>query len=188
MACLVVSIGITFLAWAIVISSSVPKVASIAPASSLIKDVCVGRELPIDFNLCVEILNSEPRVVSASDLTSIAIAITEAGLSKAKKTQWYVRKLQKQPGRTPDYGYVLQQCNAAYELYLVHFRNALDTVKYEDYLSAAYNLKAGYTDDINQCRNAQSSRKVKDAVISKGNELMLMFADVAFQTVDRLIT
>ncbi|XP_073120969.1 uncharacterized protein [Henckelia pumila] len=186
MTCGAVSIAIlTFLASALFLSS-VPKVAGCN--SSLILDVCgsTRKEVNLDQRICVATLESEPGVVAAKDLVSVSIALLEAGISNATKTRSYVQKLLKQPGLKPDHKYVLQKCDRGYEHFGWSFGSALGEVKEKEYDTATYDIKIGYTDNIDECRNALSSKNVKDVAVSKGNEFIYVFGSVAFNTVDRL--
>lgn len=173
------------IAMALLLSS---QVASTSSPTSLIKDVCAsGRFNHTYYKFCLETLPSEPRVLSAANLVSISNALINAGISKAMKTQSYARKLLKRSGLKPDYRYVLQQCDAAYNYYRASFGSALKEVKEKDYQTANYDLRVTVADDIKgQCQKSLDSKKIKDGVISKGNDLMILFGEVAAQAVNRL--
>ncbi|XP_073020915.1 uncharacterized protein [Primulina eburnea] len=178
---------ITFLASALVLSS-IPEVASTSP-SPLIKDVCgsTAKEIKaLDPKICAETLVSEPRVVAASNLVSMSIALLEAGISNATKTRSYVQKLLKRRGLKPDYKYVLQQCDGGYENFGWSFVSALGEVKEGEYDTATYDIKVGYTDNIDECQNALSSKNVRDYAISRGNDFLVLIGEVGFNTVNRL--
>ncbi|XP_075483836.1 uncharacterized protein LOC142523997 [Primulina tabacum] len=178
---------ITFLLSTLLLSS-IPEVAICTSPSPLIKDVCgsTAKEVKLDPKICAETLVSEPRVVAASNLVSMSIALIEAGISNATKTRSYVQKMLKRRGLKPDYKYVLQQCDSGYEHFGWSFASALGEVKEGEYDTATYDIKVGYTDNIDECRNALSSKNVKDGAISRGNAFLFLIGEVGFNTVDRL--
>ncbi|XP_073304690.1 uncharacterized protein [Primulina huaijiensis] len=116
----------------------------------------------------------------------MSIALIEAGISNATKTRSYVQKLLKRRGLKPDYKYVLQQCDSGYEHFGWSFASALGEVKEGEYDISTYDLQVGSTDNIDECRNAMSSKNVRDVAISRGNDFLFLIGEVGINTVDRL--
>ncbi|XP_073133762.1 uncharacterized protein [Henckelia pumila] len=187
MACGAVSIAIlSFLASTLVLSS-VPQVAS--SPSPLIDDVCGSTSKEIkefDTKMCIKTLESEPRIAAAKDLLSISIALLEFAISNVSKRQLsYVQKQLKQTGLKADYKYVLQTCEDAYKGFVSSFQSARGEIPGEPD-TATYDIMIGYSDDIDTCRNAITSKKISDAEIWKGIHFANLIGQVSFNTVGRL--
>ncbi|KZV20084.1 invertase inhibitor [Dorcoceras hygrometricum] len=181
-----VSMGMAFFASAILVSSFT-KVVGASSSTPMIRDACARTRHQIDLEFCIETLASEPRIVAARDLVKMSLALIEAAMSNATKTRDYVKKLLKQPGLKPDQRYVMQQCDSGYSDCYISFRSALTEAQGKDYVTATYDVKIAFTDNVDSCRNALTSKKISDGVLSRGNEFIYVFGAVAFDSLDRLI-
>ncbi|KZV20083.1 invertase inhibitor [Dorcoceras hygrometricum] len=154
----------------------------------MIRDVCAStrKQIELDNKFCIETLASEPRIVAATDLVKMSLALIEAAMSNATKTRDYAKKLLKQPGLKPDNIYVMQQCDRGYFSCYMSFWSALRETQEKEYDYASYDIKIAFTDNVDWCRNALTSKKVNDEVLSRGNEFIFVFGAVAFVTLDLL--
>ncbi|KZV20085.1 invertase inhibitor [Dorcoceras hygrometricum] len=183
-----VSIAMAFFASAILVSSFT-QVAGASSSTPIIRDVCAstGKQFQLDNKFCIETLSSESRIVAATDLVKMSLALIEAAMSNAAKTRDYVKNMLKQPGLKPDHRYVMQQCDIGYSNCYLSFGSALGETQEKEYFTATYDVKIAFTDNVDFCRNALTSTKIQDEVLSRGNNFIYVFGAVAFDSLDRLI-
>lgn len=68
--------------------------------SNLIEKACTINKPNWDFNFCIKLLNSDPKISSTQTPFDLAIAIIQAGNSHASKTQDYINKKHSHEGGT----------------------------------------------------------------------------------------
>ncbi|KAH6821059.1 hypothetical protein C2S53_006487 [Perilla frutescens var. hirtella] len=153
-----------------------------APAPSpapLFHKACSNSYIRLDTELCLRILESIPKVVSAKDLQSLAIAIIEAGISNSTNTRTHIEATLN--------GKALDDCKYAHDGVIDQFSAALQDVKIHLYDYPSLALLEGSSDHVKLCDASLAKQKVgEDDVISRGNKAVPIFGLSACGIVEEL--
>ncbi|KAH6821057.1 hypothetical protein C2S53_006485 [Perilla frutescens var. hirtella] len=145
-----------------------PTMAPTPSSPPLFHKACSDACLTLDTELCLIILESIPKVVSAKDLDSLAIAIIEAGISNSTNTRAHIEATLN--------GKALEDCKYAHDGIIDHFSWALVGVKNHVYELPSLALIQGGWDYVPICNKALAKQKVEeDEVISRGNKAVPIF-------------
>ncbi|KAK6118772.1 hypothetical protein DH2020_047463 [Rehmannia glutinosa] len=156
-------------------------------SSSLIEKACSDPRLRPNSKFCVQVLRSHPKIVSATNLFDLSIAIMETGISSATNTRAYIENLLKKSNVEPNSKGALKECKSSYDSIILSFKSALSEVKYDkEYQTATYDLLIGSTDDIQRCLDNVASGKIKDRNILSGNKVVPIFGLSAYRAVDSI--
>ncbi|KAL3360020.1 hypothetical protein AABB24_016496 [Solanum stoloniferum] len=144
--------------------------------SNLIEKACTTYKPTWDFNFCIKLLNSDPKISSTQTPFDLAIAIIKAGNSHASKTQDYINKKHSHEGGTsPVVSSALSVCSKWYGGVVGAFVTALDDVQEKKFQSASDHVKSA-NDFAMNCEEAFASRNVQDDEISKGDNFVMYFS------------
>ncbi|GFP86925.1 hypothetical protein PHJA_000836300 [Phtheirospermum japonicum] len=156
-------------------------------SDNLIEQACSNPRLDAKSQSCVQILESQPKIVSAKNLYELSIAIMKSGISSATDTRKYIEKLLDGPAVGPDSKSALQNCKTSYDDVIASFNSALDEVKDDkEFDTATYDLLIGCTDTFQPCLDAAG--KINDPTISSANDATLIYALSAYQAIDNIPT
>ncbi|CAI9778009.1 unnamed protein product [Fraxinus pennsylvanica] len=144
-----------------------------------------------DYNLCIKVLKSNPKVASSPNLPTLAINIIKFGISNITNTHTHIKNSQERKNvgsaHRPALKASLKACDESYELILISFQSALGEVKDDkEYETATYDLLLARTDDLDGCKKALASKKVEDSSISSGNKFVNLFSTAADAVCTRL--
>ncbi|KAK4437580.1 hypothetical protein Salat_0092000 [Sesamum alatum] len=180
----IVSTLMISLMYSIFISFSIHEVIASTP-SSLIKEVCSNTGRNIDSKLCIQILQSEQQIATATNFFDLSIGIMESGISNATNTLRYVEKIL---SGSADVKGVLEECKLSYDSVIGSFNSALSEVRdIKEYETATYDLLIASSDNIERCTGAVASGKVEDGTILSGNKVVPIFGLSAYNAVESLI-
>ncbi|KAM3357055.1 putative invertase inhibitor [Capsicum galapagoense] len=145
--------------------------------SNLIEKACTIYNKPNwDFDFCIKLLNSDPKISSAQTPFDLAIAIIQAGNSHSSQTQDYINKKHShESGTSPLVSSALSVCSKWYGGVVGAFVTALDDVQEKKFQSASDHVESANYYAMN-CEEAFASRNVKDDGISKGDNLVMYFS------------
>ncbi|KAH6821058.1 hypothetical protein C2S53_006486 [Perilla frutescens var. hirtella] len=138
------------------------------PTPPLFHKACCNSCLPLDTELCLRILESIPKVVSAKDLDSLAMASIEVGISNSTSTRTHIEATLN--------GKALDVCKNAHDRVIDQFSAALQEVKIHLYDDPSLAFLEGSMDYVEICDKALAKQKVgEDDVISRGNKAVPIF-------------
>ncbi|KAK6131436.1 hypothetical protein DH2020_034821 [Rehmannia glutinosa] len=158
-----------------------------ATSSPLIEKACSDSRLRPNSKFCIQVLQSYPKIVSATNLFDLSIAIMETGISSATNTLAYVENMLKRSNVGSNLKDALKECKSSYDAVVVSFKSALNEVKWDkEYQTATYDLQIGSIDDIQLCLDNVASGKIKDGNILSGNKVVPIFGLSAYQVVASL--
>ncbi|KAJ8547074.1 hypothetical protein K7X08_010660 [Anisodus acutangulus] len=144
--------------------------------SNLIEKACTIYTRPNwDFDFCIKLLNSDPKISSAPTPFDLAIAIIQAGNSHGSETQDYINQKLSEGGTNPVVSSALSVCSKWYGGVLEAFVTALDDVQEKKFQSASDHVESA-NDYAMNCEEAFASRNVQDDGISKGDNLVMYFS------------
>ncbi|XP_060180258.1 cell wall / vacuolar inhibitor of fructosidase 2-like [Lycium barbarum] len=143
--------------------------------SNLIEKACTINRPNWDFGFCITLLNSDPKISSATTPFDLAIAIIQAGNSHASETQDYINKKLSEGGTNPVVSSALSVCSKWYGGILGAFVTALDDVQEKKFQSASDHVESANNYAMN-CEEAFASRNVQDDAISKGDNFVMYFS------------
>lgn len=157
-----------------------------ASSSVLIEQACSTAKNDFGLKLCIQVLQSQPKVASAKTLFALSIQIIESGISRSTDTLSYMESLLKRSSTDPNLQVAVQDCKSAYDAVIVSLKSALGEVEIKEYQTATYDLLVASTDNIQVCERAMTSKQVKDEIISSGNKIVPIFGLSALGVVEKL--
>ncbi|XP_055812012.1 putative invertase inhibitor [Solanum dulcamara] len=144
--------------------------------SNLLEKACTISKPNWDFDFCIKLLNSDPKISSTQTPFDLAIAIIQAGNSHASKTQDYInQKYSHERTTSPVVSSALSVCSKWYGGVVGEFVAALDDVQKKKFQSASDNVESA-NDYAMNCEEAFASRNVQENEISKGDNLVMYFS------------
>ena len=145
-------------------------------ATKLVEGVC---KKTISYANCVEALDSDSRIPSASNLKDLAKIALGLALSNATESKSFIDKLLKIK-RTA----AVAKCSSSYKLVVASFRSALEEVE-EDALTANYDAKIA-SDYAISCENELGSHGIKIPAISTRNNYVQLYSSIGFVITNEL--
>ncbi|CAA2934721.1 uncharacterized protein LOC111409376 [Olea europaea var. sylvestris] len=140
-----------------------------------------------DYNLCIKVLKSNPKVAFSPNLPTLAINIIKFGISNITNTHTYIQKTLKRKNVGSALRTALKACDESYEFILKSFQSALREIEDDkEYETATYDLLLARTDNLDGCEKALASKKVVDSSISSGNKFVFLFSTAADAVCTRL--
>ncbi|CAA0841757.1 Unknown protein [Striga hermonthica] len=101
---------------------------------------------------CKQVLQSQPDIISATDLYNLSIAIMRSGISYLCATLNYIEESLNETGMGPTREFALNNCSSSYDEAIWSTSSALSEVMYDDdYESATYDLDLAVTNDMQPC-------------------------------------
>ncbi|MCD7464553.1 hypothetical protein HAX54_052979 [Datura stramonium] len=144
--------------------------------SNLIEKACTVYRPNWDFDFCIKLLNSDPKISSSATTPfDLAIAIIQVGNSHASETQDYINQKLSQGGTNPIVSSALSVCSKWYGGVVGAFVTALDDVQEKKFQVASDHIESA-NDYAKNCEEAFSSRNIQDDGISKGDNLVMYFS------------
>ncbi|CAN4109724.1 unnamed protein product [Withania somnifera] len=144
--------------------------------SNLIEKACTVYRPNWDFDFCIKLLNSDPKISPAHTPFDLAIAIIQAGNSHASQTQDYInQKHSHEEATSPVVSSALSVCSKWYGGVVGAFVTALDDVQEKKFQSASDHVESA-NDYAMSCEKAFTSRNIQDDGISKGDNLVMYFS------------
>ncbi|KAL8511736.1 hypothetical protein ACS0TY_018244 [Phlomoides rotata] len=137
----------------------------------------------IDPDLCLKILKSQEKIVSSTNQIDLAVAVIESGISNGTNTRTYIENVLKKRNLDPNLKGVLQECNSSYVSAIGSLQSAQGEAEAGEYQTSSYDLLIASSDNIDQCRNAVASKKIKDATILLGNKVLTLFGSIGYNVV-----
>ncbi|KAL3641100.1 hypothetical protein CASFOL_016068 [Castilleja foliolosa] len=154
-------------------------------SNPLIEQVCSESRLGSKHKLCIQILESQPKIISAKNLHDLALAIMQSGISNATNTSTYIKNLLKGSMSTqPDLKLSLQDCKSAYDQIISSFIIGSHDCIDKEYDAVSYGLLTARTDGFKSCLDDVAVGKIKDGTILSGNNVTLIYAFSANEAVD----
>ncbi|XP_060180896.1 cell wall / vacuolar inhibitor of fructosidase 2-like [Lycium barbarum] len=144
--------------------------------SNLIEKACTINRPNWDFDFCIKLLNSDPKISSATSPFDLAIAIVQAGNSHASETQDYINQKLSEGGTNTVVSSALSVCSKWYGGVLGAFITALDNVQDQKTFQSAKDHVESANDYAMNCEETFASRDVQDDEISKGDNLVMYFS------------
>ncbi|KAL6524943.1 hypothetical protein OROMI_030536 [Orobanche minor] len=164
-----------------------PNIIVTSAKNTLIEKVCSDLRLMSKSKLCIQVLQSRPKIISATNLYDLSIVIMQSGISNATRTRAHIENILKKPNVKPDLKAPLQDCKSSYDLVILSFNSALREVKDDkEYDTATYDLLIGSTDYIQPCLDGVASGKIKDSTISNGNNVVPIYGLSAYRAIESL--
>lgn len=157
-----------------------------ASSSTLINKICASTRKDFSVKLCDQVLQSEPRVASATNLYDLSVGIIRSGISRSKRTRRHIKSLLKKNSTDPNMKGALQECKSSYDWVIGSLNSALAEVNQKVYDTATYDLLLSGTDCIRNCEEVVASKVIKDKIIVRGNKLVQVFGLSAYEAVCRL--
>ncbi|KAH6821050.1 hypothetical protein C2S53_006478 [Perilla frutescens var. hirtella] len=142
--------------------------------------------LIINSHVCLGVLESIPKVASAKDLASLAIAIIESGISNSTDTRTHIEAAFNGSDAAAGVKSAFNDCKLAYDQVVDRFGDALTEVKIHEYAYPSYDLLTASTDYVKLCDAALASHNLHDEVISRGNNAVPIFGLSACSIVAQL--
>ncbi|KAL2503721.1 Uncharacterized protein Adt_19342 [Abeliophyllum distichum] len=153
----------------------------------LLTEACINGMEVWDYKLCLQVLQNDFRISSASDVFTLATSIIESGIFNATNTRAFIQKSIENELRDAAYYGSLEDCNDVYNSIIGSFQSALVEVKdHKEYNAATYDLLLLSTDYVNSCQNALDSQEMQNSTISAENKFVKIFGLAALKIVSRL--
>ncbi|RYQ93063.1 hypothetical protein Ahy_B09g099324 [Arachis hypogaea] len=123
---------------------------------------------------CMDIMRSNPKMLSAKNIVQLSQAILELGISKGKEGQKFLKELAKK-SKSP----ALEQCAGFdYDGVVGSFKSALGEIK-EDPMTANYDAKVA-SDGPDTCDRGLESEKIVNPAITELNKEIRLLSGIAF--------
>ncbi|GFP86924.1 hypothetical protein PHJA_000836200 [Phtheirospermum japonicum] len=158
-------------------------------SNNFIEQACSNPRLGSKSKSCIQILGSQPNIVSAKNLYDMSLAIMQSGISSTTNTRAYIENLLKNllSKTGPNEKGALQDCKESYDSIILSFKSALSEVRDDkEYQTATYDLLIASTDTFKPCLDDVVAGKIKDGTILNGNDLTLIYLLSAYQAVNSI--
>ncbi|XP_004489730.1 uncharacterized protein [Cicer arietinum] len=146
--------------------------------AKLFEDVC--KATAEDNDRCLQILKSEPKIVSANSDIALCKLILQFALKKGEEAQNYLKEMMK-TNPSP----AIKECATIhYDEVVGSFKSSLGELK-EDELTANYDAKVA-GDGPTTCETALASENINIPKISDLNKEILLLSKIAFLATNKL--
>ncbi|KAL1308844.1 hypothetical protein AAHE18_17G134200 [Arachis hypogaea] len=125
---------------------------------------------------CMDIMKSNPKMLSAKNIVQLSQAILELGMNKGKEGQKFLTELAKKSKSL-----ALQQCTGFdYDSIVGSFKSALGEIK-EDPMTANYDAKVT-SDGPDTCNKGMANEKIVNPAITELSKEIRLLSGIAFAT------
>lgn len=160
---------------------------SAASSIDIIQNACINST---ETNLCVQVLESDPHVRSATNLFDLCTSIIDFAISNSTSVHTHILELLKD-SKDPNLTKTLKDCESGYEYTIESLASAVGEIRDRNpsdlYQTASYDLFVS-GDGITMCEGAVASSKTGDEIIQKGNEIAGILRLSAIHLVDDILS